>query len=834
MKKNKTKLKALTICLIIITAVICVCAWAAASEPHGAVTEIYTDSGGGSYTLYADGHLAINGYAGAEPEEGVFALADRVKSMELNGCTVTAESKAMFQESVNLTELSFTDTSFEGDMSRLLSGCKNLESVDMSKADMSGCINMTQLFSGCTALKHADLSDITASDKMNAYRIFENCKNLETVDMTGFNFGNTSLYAFFKDCGKLREICLKGVDTSNVTAINFMFNGCASLKSLDLSDFDTGNVTSYHDMFTGCTSLEYLDVSGFDLTDTGNMMDRMFDGLVSLKEINLEGFRTSGVTQMSYMFRNCKSLERLDLSGFDTSLVSNVGDMFTGCESLKYLDVSNFDLSRVSSLSGLFSGLSSLEYIDLSNFKVTTNSVLATNLFDGCKSLKYLDLSNVDLSRAQMYQAFNNVGFWELKLPKTMLNPFPCFSGNTPGEKPYYTWDGDWSYYMSDNSEDIVRDDILQSSSDVTSDEQICLDTVRFTNAGNAITIIANFTPIEYPVTLHDKEILKHVSYNVEKLPYTPPSEYTDKEYYIFDGFSLTEDSPVIEDFAITLEGEYRIGEISDLYMHYTPVMYDINISFVDGNGNVIATDVKKYSIEDKKVFSGLNKDYAEGMCGGYGFVGFTSEKLGISDAKELTAPEVPCGSIDVTAVMEPLEKESESLTEPPEDTNPAETEESETAEPERTTETPSEPSETETSVPEVTIPEETTRHDEPVTSKEGETERTEPETMPEDSTPTGETETPEAVTTSEEEFISETEAESASESVTDSSGVPESSEDTTKPQESEVNTGDRGGIFAVIMGAASGLCFIVYALLFCGIHRKKFIRRDIYGDKNK
>lgn len=744
MKNNKTKLKAFIICLIIGTAVICICVWAKASDPHGAVIETYTDSGGGHYTLYADGHLHIEGYAGGEPEDGALLLTDRVKSMELSGCTVTASSKKLFSESANLTELSFTDTSFTGNVNRLFWNCKNLESADLSGADLSGCTNMTQMFSGCTALKHADLSDITASGDMNAYRIFENCRNLETVDMTGFNFGKTSLYAFFKDCVKLREVCLEGVDTSNVKAMNFMFSGCSSLKTLDLSDFDTENVTDYHDMFNDCTSLEYLDVSGFDLTDTGNQMDRMFDGLVSLKEINLSGFKTSGVTQMSYMFLDCKSLERLDLSGFDTSSVSNVQDMFKGCESLKYLDVSNFDLSKVSNMTGLFQGLSSLEFIDLSNFKVAADrSFMAMNLFDGCTSLKYLDLSGTDLSMAVMYQAFNNVGFWELKLPETSPNAFPCFSGNTPIEKLYYTWDGDWSYYIGGNSEDIVRDDILQSSSDVTSSEQICLDTVRHTNAGNAITIIANFTPIEY----------------------------------------------------------------------------DINISFADGNGNVIATDVRKYSIEDKEVFSGLNKDYAEGMCEGYGFVGFTSEKLGISGAEEIPAPEVPCGSIDVTAVMEALQKES--TTEPPEDTAPAETEEPETTEPESTaessegtTEPPetAEPSETETSVPEVTVPEETTRHDEPVTSKEEETEHTESETSPEesaapvetapeDSTPTGETETP---------------------------------EETTKPQGSEVSTGDRGGIFAVIMGAASGLCFIVYALLFCGIHRKKSVRRDIYGDKNK
>ena len=645
---KKTKLKAFIVCLIIITAAVCACVWAAASEPHGAVAEIYTDSGGGSYILYADGHLAIKGYSGGAPEDGVLLLAGRVKSMELDGCTVTAESRPLFKEFKSLTGLYFTDTAFEGSMREMFSGCKSLEAVqfsdvsmsavtdmirafsgctalksidlsgtdfsnvkqmnlmfsgctalesaDLSGTDLTGCENMTQMFEQCSSLKRVDLSGIASSEKMNAYRIFENCRSVESVDLTGFNFGKTSLYSFFADCSpNLRKVCLKDVDTSKVEAMNAMFSGCAKLRSLDLSDLDTGNVTSYHDMFSGCTALEYLDVSGFDLTDTKNQMDRMFSGLVSLRKIDLTGFKTSGVTHMSYMFRNCKSLERLDLSGFDTSGVSNVQDMFTGCISLKELDVSGFDLSRVSSISYLFSGLKSLESIDLKGFKVMSGgSLMATNLFDGCTSLKYLDLTDTDLKNAMMYQAFNNVGFWELRLPETSKSGFPCFSGNTPPEKPYYTWDGDWSYFTGD-AETPLRDDVLQSSSDVTTPEQICLDTVRIQNAGSAITMIPNFTPIEY----------------------------------------------------------------------------GINISFVDGEGNELASDTKRYSIEDKEAFSLLDKAYAEKMCPGYVFSGFSSAKLGITGEKEVPAPELPCGDIGITVFMKFPEPETTTETEPETTTEP-------------------------------------------------------------------------------------------------------------------------------------------------------------------
>lgn len=842
---NKTKLKAFVVCLIIITAAVCACVWAAASEPHGAVTGIYTDSGGGSYTLYADGHLAIKGYSGGAPEEGVLLLAGRVKSMELTGCTVTAESRPLFKEFKSLTGLYFTDTAFEGSMREMFSGCKSLEAVqfsdvsmsavtdmvwmfsgctalksidmsgtdlsnvkqmnlmfsgctalesaDFSGADLTGCENMTQLFEQCSSLKSVDMSGIASSEKMNAYRIFENCRSIETVDLTGFNFGKTSLYCFFADCSpKLSEVCLKDVDTSNVKAMNFMFSGCAKLKTLDLSDLDTGNVTDYHDMFNDCTGLEYLDVSGFDLTDTGVQMDRMFDGLVSLREIDLTGFKTAGVTNMYHMFYNCKSLEKLDLSGFDTSSVTNVSEMFTGCISLKELDVSGFDLSRVSSISYLFSGLKSLESIDLKGFKVMSGgSLMATNLFDGCRVLKYLDLTDTDLKNAMMYQAFNNVGFWELKLPETMFNPYPCFSGNTPPEKPYYTWDGDWSCFTDDTG-NAVRDDVLQGSADVSSPEQICLDTVRIQNAGSAITIIPNFTPIEY----------------------------------------------------------------------------GINISFVDGEGNELASDTKKYSIEDKEAFSLLDKEYAEKMCPGYVFSGFSSEELGITGGKEVPAPEVPCGDIGITVLMKLPEPETEpETTTEPEITTEAEsgtsedeTEPDATAEPgssegfEGTTEAVTAETE-ETGTPESTeIPEDTKAPEE--TADAG-TVETEPVTSPEGSMGPAETKKPESGTeipgTSGTDGATEPETTTEPESGTseDLTGAPGETEthglgsanetktapSVTEPPSDEtlsgtpdkdtaVNTGDKNNSAASYAVLISGLFLTVCAVLTGGFVRKGSRRR--------
>ena len=112
-----------------------------------------------------------------------------------------------------------------------------------------------------------------------------------------------------------------------------MFSSCFSLASLNLSGFDTSNVTDMSAMFSGCNILTALDLSGFD---------------------------TSNVTDMGGMFASCTKLSSLDLSGIDTGNVTNMGGMFSSCRSLLTLDVSNFDMSKVIERAEMFSGCEAL------------------------------------------------------------------------------------------------------------------------------------------------------------------------------------------------------------------------------------------------------------------------------------------------------------------------------------------------------------------------------------------------------------------------------------------------------------------------------------------
>ena len=47
-------------------------------------------------------------------------------------------------------------------------------------------------------------------------------------------------------------------------------------------------------------------------------MTGMFSGCESLKELNLDNFNTSNVTDMLYIFSGCSKIKELNLSKFET------------------------------------------------------------------------------------------------------------------------------------------------------------------------------------------------------------------------------------------------------------------------------------------------------------------------------------------------------------------------------------------------------------------------------------------------------------------------------------------------------------------------------------
>ena len=174
------------------------------------------------------------------------------------------------------------------------------------------------------------------------------------------------------------------------TNCSSLFANFRNLVSLDLSGFDTSNVTNMSYMFDSCY-LDVLNVSSFDTSNVINM-SYMFRG-ENIKSLDLSSFDTSKVKDMSHMFDYCRYLKDIDASSFDTFNVTDMSYMFADCNSINMLNVSSFDTSRVTDMSYMFKCCRTISTLDLSSFN-TQKVTNMGNMFFQCKKLSYLDLSS--------------------------------------------------------------------------------------------------------------------------------------------------------------------------------------------------------------------------------------------------------------------------------------------------------------------------------------------------------------------------------------------------------------------------------------------------------
>ena len=91
--------------------------------------------------------------------------------------------------------------------------------------------------------------------------------------------------------------------------------------------------------------IKNLDVSLIE--DLGGLLENITDGV---KSLDLSGWKTSGVKDMSIMFYDCENLKSLDVSGWDTSNVENMSWVFSFCQNLKSLDLSGWNTSKVKNM----------------------------------------------------------------------------------------------------------------------------------------------------------------------------------------------------------------------------------------------------------------------------------------------------------------------------------------------------------------------------------------------------------------------------------------------------------------------------------------------------
>ena len=365
--------------------------------------------------------LDLTGFdaSGATDMSEMFQDCTGLTSITLTGFTANTTSgvnmAGLFKNCsslTTLTDLSSLNTSKATSLAGMFQGCSGLTGLNLTNFNASSATDMSEMFQDCTGLTSITLTGFTANTTsgVNMAGLFKNCSNLTTL--TGLSSLNTSkatsLAGMFQGCSGLTgTLNLTNFNASSATDISYMFQGCTGLSKITLTGF-TLNTTSgvnMAGMFKDCTNLYgvngILDLSSFDTTQATDM-SYMFCACKKLKGINFgSNFHTANVTDMSYMFSSVESgtaggssnkmnLTSLDVSGFDTSSVTNMSHMFYMCSNsnLTTLAVSGFDTSNVTDMSYMFGcwrdAPSYVTAFDLSGWdfsKVTT----VNRMFDRCQ-----------------------------------------------------------------------------------------------------------------------------------------------------------------------------------------------------------------------------------------------------------------------------------------------------------------------------------------------------------------------------------------------------------------------------------------------------------------
>lgn len=175
-------------------------------------------------------------------------------------------------------------------------------------------------------------------------------------------------------------------------SIQDMFAGLERVREIDLTGLQTSGVTDMRGVFYQCKALTKITFGNFNTSNVTDM-GSMFAMAESLTEVNLSGFDTSKVTNMAGMFMDCSSLTSVGVSSLSTPKLQNTRAMFSGCRKLVSLDLSNFDTSRVSDMGGMFENCTALKSLNLSGFE-TGKVENMDNIFNNCRALTSLKLGD--------------------------------------------------------------------------------------------------------------------------------------------------------------------------------------------------------------------------------------------------------------------------------------------------------------------------------------------------------------------------------------------------------------------------------------------------------
>jgi surface protein len=157
----------------------------------------------------------------------------------------------------------------------------------------------------------------------------------------------TTFKEMFKGCKRLKEVTLQNINANLVAETTSMFEGCIGLSEVKFENITINKIQNTSKMFKECSNLNKIDIENFSTENTKDML-QMFEGCSSLDNASfIEGLSTKSSEIMTEIFSGCSKIQSLDLSGYNTSNVKDISGMFKNMTNLKQLDINNMDTKNV-------------------------------------------------------------------------------------------------------------------------------------------------------------------------------------------------------------------------------------------------------------------------------------------------------------------------------------------------------------------------------------------------------------------------------------------------------------------------------------------------------
>ena len=131
-----------------------------------------------------------------------------------------------------------------------------------------------------------------------------------------------------------------------ILSMKSTFEGCPFLQKVSIQNsFDTSKLKSTSKLFYK-SNVEIIDLKGFDTKNVEDM-SYMFSTTFINNTDFLKGLDTSNVIYMTGMFKDCFYLEDVNIANLNTKNVIDISYMFENCGYLKKINLNNFNGNEI-------------------------------------------------------------------------------------------------------------------------------------------------------------------------------------------------------------------------------------------------------------------------------------------------------------------------------------------------------------------------------------------------------------------------------------------------------------------------------------------------------